>query len=156
MKRIALTVCTLLLACSVSVARAQQPGTAAAAASPSRTGKLLVTILTGPEDPYRVNWGLRIALNTFIHPYGDKELDDVCVLLFARGITIVDPKTPGFAEFRQRIEALRKAGVEVVGCISGLQELGLEKEAEALGIKPVHASVYVSTHTSEGYTIMTF
>ncbi len=156
MKKIAFSLCAFVLACSVDVARAQQPAKAAGAASPAPTGRLLVTILTGPEDPYRVGWGLRIALHAFIHPYGEKELDNVCVLLFARGVTIVDPKVPSFSEFRERIEALKKAGVEVVACVSGLQELGLEKEAEALGIKAVHASVYVSTHTSEGYTIMTF
>jgi hypothetical protein len=156
MKKIAFSVCAFVLACSVNMTRAQQPAKAAAAAPQAPTGRLLVTILSGSEDPYRVGWGLRIALNAFTHPYGEKQLDNVSVILFSRGVTIVDPKTPYFNEFRQRIEALRKAGVEVVACVSGLQELGLEKEAEALGIKAVHASVYVSTRTSEGYTIMTF
>jgi hypothetical protein len=97
MKQIALSVCAFVLACSVNLARAQQPAKAAAAAP---TGRLLVTILSGSEDAYRVGWGLRIALNAFTHPYGEKQLDNVRVILFSRGVTIVDPKTPYFNDFR--------------------------------------------------------
>ena len=46
------------------------------------TAKLLVVITSGPEDVNNVSWGLRMALNVHTHPYGEKRVDDVKVLLF--------------------------------------------------------------------------
>jgi hypothetical protein len=119
-------------------------------------GKLLVVILSGSEDPYRVRWGLRLALNTHTHPYGDRLLDDVKVLLFAMGVSIVNPKMPFHEEFRDRLRVLMDAGVEVAACISIARNIGLEEEAENLGIKLVHASAYTAQHVVDGYTVMTF
>ena len=117
-------------------------------------GKLLVVILSG-DDLYKVRWGLRLALNVFIHPYGEKIVDDVRVLLFGMGCTIVNPKMPYFEEFRERVQALIKAGVEVASCVSIVDQIDLERETKTLGIKLVHASVYTSQCVREGYTIMT-
>ena len=120
------------------------------------SGKLLVVILSGSEDPYRVRWGLRLALNAHTHPYGDRLLDDVKVLLFAQGVTIVNPNMPSYGEFENRLRALVDAGVEVAACVSIARNIGLEEAAEELGIKLVHASVYTAQHVADGYTIMTF
>ena len=120
------------------------------------SGKLLVVILSGSEDIYRVRWGLRLALNTHTHPYGDRLLDDVKVLLFAMGVSIVNPKMPFYEEFRDRIRALVDAGVEVAACVSIARNIGLEEEAEGLGINLVHASAYTAQRVADGYTVMTF
>lgn len=120
------------------------------------SGKLLFVINSGPGSPERVMWGLRMALNTYTHPYGEKILDDVRVLLFCGGVSIVDPGSPHFEEFRRRLLDLVNAGVEVVSCISIARPLGLEDETTALGVRLVHASVYVAGCVDEGYTIITF
>lgn len=119
-------------------------------------GKLLVTVVSGPDEPEKVLWGLRMALNTFIHPYGEQLLDDVEVLLFAEGVGIVDPNAPNVEEYRERLLHLEQAGVKVVACISIAENIGLVEEYEALDIELVHASAYVAQKVSEGYTIMTF
>ena len=56
------------------------------------SGKLLFVSHSGPESHYNVLWGLRMAKNTWTHPYGEKMLDDVKVLLFGRGVGIINPK----------------------------------------------------------------
>jgi hypothetical protein len=120
------------------------------------SGKLLFVINSGSESPSRVSWGLRMALNTHSHPYGEKILEDVKVLLFCGGVSIVDPASPHATEFRERLGELVGAGVEVASCISIAGPLGLEEETTALGIRLVHASVYVAERVDEGYTIITF
>ena len=119
------------------------------------SGKLLVVILSG-EDQYKVQWGLRLALNAYRHPYGEKLVDDVKVLLFGLGCSIVNPKMPYHEKFKERINALTDADVEVATCVSIVKQISLEEESKVLGIKLVHASVYTSQCVSEGYTIMTF
>jgi hypothetical protein len=120
------------------------------------SGKLLFVINSGSESPSKVNWGLRMALNTHSHPYGEKILDDVRVLLFCGAVSIVDPASPHATEFRERLSALVSAGVEVASCISIAGPLGLEDETTALGIRLVHASVYVAERVDEGFTIISF
>ena len=120
------------------------------------SGKLLFVITSGPESSNKVFWGLRIALNTYTHPYGEKILDDVKVLLFCGGVSIVDPSLPHSEEFRDRLLALVKAGVDVVSCVSIAEPLGFVDDTKALGISLVHASVYVAERVSEGFTIITF
>ncbi len=119
------------------------------------TGKLLVVIVSG-DDPYKVQWGLRLALNAYRHPYGEKLVDDVKVLLFGRGCVIVNPKTPYYDGFKERLDALTDAGVDVVTCVTIVKQLNLEDESKALGIELVHASVYTSQCVADGYAIMTF
>jgi hypothetical protein len=119
------------------------------------SGKLLVVILSG-DDSYKVRWGLRLALNSYTHPYGEKIVDDVTVLLFGLGCTIVNEKMPFYEEFRDRIQALVEVGVEVTTCVSIVKRLNLLEESTNLGIKLVHASVYTSQCVSDGFTIMTF
>jgi hypothetical protein len=119
------------------------------------SGKLLVVILSG-DDSYKVQWGLRLALNAHRHPYGEKLVDEVKVLLFGLGCSIVNPKMPYYGKFKERINALTDAGVEVASCVSIVKQISLEEESQVLGIKLVHASVYTSQCVSEGYTIMTF
>lgn len=118
-------------------------------------GKLLVVIVSG-DDPYKVQWGLRLALNAYRHPYGEKLVDDVKVLLFGLGCSIVNPKTPYYETFKERLDALTEAGVDVATCVTIVNQLDLEEESKALGIELVHASVYTSQCVSAGYTVMTF
>jgi hypothetical protein len=120
------------------------------------TGKLLVVITSGPEEVNKVSWGLRMALNVHTHPYGERLVDDVKVLLFCGGVQIVDPSTPHYEELSKRLRGLRDAGVEVASCMSIAIPLGLEEESRSLGVECVHASVYVAQCVSEGFTIMTF
>jgi hypothetical protein len=117
--------------------------------------KLLVVILSG-DDQYKVQWGLRLALHAYKHPYGEKIIEDVRVLLFGMGCTIVNPKMPYYIEFKPRLQTLIDEGVEVATCVSIVKELDLEVDSKSLGLKLVHASVYISQCVSEGYTIMTF
>ena len=119
-------------------------------------GKVLFIINSGPEIPSNVLWGLRMALNIHSHPYGEKILEEVKVLLFCGGVSIVDPTSSHFSEFRERLGELAGAGVEIASCISIAKPLGLEEETTALGIRLVHASVYVAERVSEGFTIITF
>lgn len=120
------------------------------------SGKLLFVILSGPEEVNKVSWGLRMALNTYTHPYGERKLDDVKVLLFCSGVSIVDPSNPHYGEFREKLLDLKRAGVEVASCVSIAEPLGLAEDTRALGIELVHASEFVAERVSEGYTIMTF
>jgi len=120
------------------------------------SGKLLFVINSGSENPSKVKWGLRMALNIHSHPYGEKILDDVRVLLFCGGVSIVEPGSPHYKEFRERLNALVEAGVEVASCISLAGPLGLEEETTSLGIRLVHASVYVAERVGEGYRIISF
>ena len=82
------------------------------------SGKLLFMIISGPESPNKVRWGLRMALNTYTHPYGEKLLDDVKVLLFCGGVSIVDPEASHYEDFKERLLDLEKAGVETASCVS--------------------------------------
>jgi hypothetical protein len=119
-------------------------------------GKLLFIINSGLESPSRVHWGLRMALNIHTHPYGEKILDEVKVLLFCGGVGIVDPASPHSQELSERLIELVGAGVEVVSCVSIAGALGLEEETTVLGIKLVHASIYVAERVSEGYEVINF
>ena len=119
-------------------------------------GKLLFVITSGPEETNKVSWGLRMALNVHTHPYGEKLVDEVKVLLFCGGVKIVDPSTPHYEELSKRLRALTGAGVEVASCMSIAIPLDLEEETCSLGVECVHASVYVAQCVGEGYTIMTF
>ena len=120
------------------------------------SGKILFVIQSGPESHYNVLWGLRMAKNTWTHPYGEKMLDDVKVLLFGRGVGIMNPKLAESPEFEESILDLNEAGVEMAACVSIAEPLGLKEEAENLGVKLVHASQYVAERVSEGYTVMNF
>jgi hypothetical protein len=120
------------------------------------SGKILFVIQSGPESRYNVLWGLRMAKNTWTHPYGEKMLDDVKVLLFGRGVGIMNPKLAESPEFEESILDLNEAGVEVAACVSIAEPLGLKEEAENLGVKLVHASQYVAERVSEGYAVMNF
>ncbi len=120
------------------------------------TGKILFVITSGPEEVNKVSWGLRMALNVHTHPYGEKLVYEVKVLLFCGGVQIVDPGTPYHEELSKRLVDLRDAGVEVVCCMSIAIPMGLEEESRSLGVECVHASVYVAQCVSDGFTIMTF
>jgi hypothetical protein len=120
------------------------------------SGKLLFVITSGPEEINKIRWGLRMALNIHTHPYGEKLIDEVKVLLFCGGVQIVDPKTPHYMELKTKLLDLLQAGVEVVSCMSIAIPLGLEEETRSLGIDCVHASVYVAKNVSDGFTVMTF
>ncbi len=120
------------------------------------TGKILFIITSGPEEVNKVSWGLRMALNVHTHPYGERLIDEVKVLLFCGGVQIVDPSMPHHEELSKRLMDLKDAGVEVASCMSIALPLGLEEDSRALGVECVHASVYVAQCVSEGFTIMTF
>jgi hypothetical protein len=97
-----------------------------------------------------------MAKNTWIHPYGEKMLEDVKFLLFGRGVGILNPKLAESPDLEESILGLIEAGVEVSACVSIAEPLGLTVEAESLGVKLVHASQYVAEKVSEGYTVMNF
>lgn len=118
--------------------------------------KLLFVILSGPENVNKIRWGLRMAFNIYTHPYGEKILDDVRVLLFCDGVKIVDPNNRHYEEFSKRLLDLTKVGVEVTSCVSIAEPLGLFEDTISLGIECVHASVYVAQSVREGFTIITF
>ena len=120
------------------------------------TGNILFVITSGPDEVTKVSWGLRMALNVHTHPYGERLVDEVRVLLFCGGVQIVDPATPHHEELSKRLLDLREAGVEVASCMSIAVPMGLEEETRSLGVECVHASVYVARCVSEGFTIMTF
>ena len=120
------------------------------------SGKLLFVIQSGSESYYNVLWGLRMAKNTWTHPYGEKILDDVKVLLFGRGVGIINSKLAESPEFEESILELNDVGVEVAACVSIAEPLGLIEEAKSLGIELVHASQYVAEKVGEGYTVMNF
>jgi len=89
-----------------------------------------VVIQTGSEDPYKGRWGLRLALNRYTNPYGERLLDEVKMLLFVMGVGIVNPNMPFHDEYKQRIQVLFEAGVEVAACVSIAGAIGFEKEVE--------------------------
>jgi hypothetical protein len=119
-------------------------------------GKILFIIQSGHSDPNKALWGMRMALNTFMHPYGEKIIEDVKVLLFADGVSIVDKKMPGYDKYRERLLHLEQASVEVVACVTIATQLGLLEEFKEARIPLVHASEYVAERVSEGYTAMNF
>jgi hypothetical protein len=120
------------------------------------TGKILFMIISGPEEVNRARWGLRMAYNTFTHPYGEKLIDEVRVLLFCEGVKLVDPTAKYYLEVKQRLQDLVDAGIEVASCVSIAEPLGLVNASKAVGIESVHASAYVAQSVSEGYTTITF
>ena len=120
------------------------------------TGKILFVIISGPESINKARWGLRMALNTFTHPYGEKIIDEVRVLLFCDGVKLVDPSNRHYSEIQERITDLRNTGIEVVSCVSIAEPNGLVDVTSSLGVSCVHASVYVAQCVSEGFTTMTF
>lgn len=119
------------------------------------SGKILFLIVSG-EDFNKVRWGLRMAYNVYTHPYGEKLIDDVKVLLFCSGVKIVDPTHPQYDEVKKRISDLTDVGIEVASCVSIAEPLGLVESSNLLGIQCVHASAYVAQCVSEGFTIITF
>ena len=78
------------------------------------------------------------------------------MLLFCDGVKIVDPSNRYYSEIRERLLALKEAGIEVVSCISIAEPLGLLDESNSLGIKCVHASAYVARCVHEGFTTLSF
>jgi hypothetical protein len=120
------------------------------------SGKLLFLIISGPSEINKVRWGLRMALNTFTHPYGDKLIDEVRVLLFCDGVKLVDSSNKCYSEVKQRLDDLLRVGIEVVSCVSIAEPLGLVDETKSLGVKCVHASAYVAQSVSEGFSTLTF
>ncbi len=120
------------------------------------SGKLLFMILSGVDDINRARWGLRMALNTYTHPYGDKLIDEVRVLLFCDGVKLVDPSHRYYPEIKERLMDLTKAGIEVASCVSIAEPLGLVDEANSLGIECVHASAYVAQCVHDGFTTISF
>ena len=120
------------------------------------TGKILFMIISGIEGINKARWGLRMALNTYTHPYGDKLIDEVRVLLFCDGVKLVDPSSQHYSEIRERILDLVQAGMDVVSCVSIAEPLGLVDETSSLGIECVHASEYVAKCVSEGFNTITF
>jgi len=120
------------------------------------SGKILFVIISGSGDEVKALWGMRMALNSYIHPYGERMLDDVRVLLFADGVGVVNSELPGHERFVERLNHLEQVGVEVVACVSIASELGLVDEYRRLGIPLVHASAYVAERVSEGFTVLTF
>ena len=120
------------------------------------SGKILFIIQSGEDNTNMAFWGMRMALNTFIHPYGDKVIDDVKVLLFADGVNLVNKETASYNQFRERLLHLEQAGIEVVSCVSIATQLGLLEEYKELDIPLVHASAYVAEHVSRGYTVLNF
>jgi hypothetical protein len=120
------------------------------------SGKILFLLVSGLEDFNKVRWGLRMAYNVYTHPYGEKLIDEVKVLLFCDGVKIVDPAHRQYDEVKKRISDLIGAGIEVVSCVSIAEPLGLVESSNLLGIKCVHASAYVAGCVSNGYTTITF
>lgn len=119
-------------------------------------GKLLIVIISGPEDHYNVQWGLRMARNTWTHPYEDEKLESVKVLLFGKGVGIVNQKLEESPVFEESLLGLKEIGVEVSACVSITEPLGLVDEMNNLGIQLVHASQYMIKHVNQGYQIMNF
>ena len=120
------------------------------------TGKILFVIISGPENINKARWGLRMAHNTFTHPYGERIIDEVRVLLFCDGVKLVDPSNRHHSKIKERIEDLINAGIEIVSCVSIAEPNGLVDVTNSLGIKCVHASAYVAQCVSESFTTMTF
>ncbi|MFC1802895.1 DsrE family protein [Thermoproteota archaeon] len=120
------------------------------------SGKILFMIISGTEDINKARWGLRMALNTFTHPYGDKLIDEVRVLLFCDGVKLVDPSHRYYSEVKERLSDLVNAGVEVASCISIAEPLGLVDESNSLGIECVHASAYVANCVHDGFNTLSF
>ncbi len=120
------------------------------------SGKILFMIISGPEDINKASWGLRMAHNTFTHPYGEQLIDEVRVLLFCDGVKLVDPSSRYYSEIKQRVEDLLQVGIEVVSCVSIAEPLGLVDLSNSLGVECVHASAYVAQSVSEGFNTITF
>ena len=97
-----------------------------------------------------------MALNVFTHPYGEKLIDEVRVLLFCDGVKLVDPSSKHYSMVKEWIIDLVEAGVEVVSCVSIAEPFGLVEVNESLGVECVHASAYVAQCVSEGFTTITF
>jgi hypothetical protein len=66
----------------------------------------------------------------YTNSYGERLLDEVKMLLFVMGVGIVNPNMPFHDEYKQRIQTLFEAGVEVAACVSIAGAIGLEKEVE--------------------------
>ena len=119
-------------------------------------GKILFVIISGGGDEAKALWGMRMALNSYTHPYGEKVLDDVRMLLFADSVGIVDCRMPDYERFVERLNHLEQAGVEVVACVSIASQLGLMDEYRRMRIPLVHASAYLAERVSEGFTVIAF
>ncbi len=52
------------------------------------------------------------------------------MLIFVMVVGIVNPNMPFHDEYKQRIQALVEAGIEVAACVSIAGAIGLEKEVE--------------------------
>ncbi len=120
------------------------------------SGKLLFIIISGIENINRARWGLRMALNTFTHPYGDSLIDKVRVLLFCDGVKLVDHSNRFYDEIKERLHDLTHAGIEVASCVSIAEPLGLIEDTRSLGIACVHASAYLAKCVDEGFNPLTF
>ena len=119
-------------------------------------GKLLFVLTSGPGNPYNTVWGLRMARNTWIHPYGDESLQYVKVLLFGNGVSILSRNLPDSPEFFESLRELKDAGVKVFACVSIAEPLGLREEADELGVELVHASQFMIEHVNQNYSVINF
>lgn len=77
------------------------------------------------------------------------------MLLFIRVVGTVNPNMPFYDEYKQRIQTLFEAGVEVAACVSIARAFGLEKEQKNRN-QIRRTSVHDEEHVSQVYTIMTF
>ena len=63
-------------------------------------------IQTDSEDPYKWRKGLRLALNKYTSPYGERLLYEIKMILFVMGVGIVNPNMPFHDVYKQGIQVL--------------------------------------------------
>lgn len=111
------------------------------------TDKVLVIILSGEDDPRRVEKGLTFAMKS--KKLG--MLNDVKVLLWGPGVDIL--KSQQFDGF---IKDLKSEGVIVSACVSDIKRSGLDSEISKEAVKAAGAAVFISDSVMDGYQVITF
>ncbi len=114
---------------------------------------MLLLLVADPErDAERCEAGLLLALNS----RRTDMLDEVRVLLFGRGVRVLDAETDERGRFSELLERLAECEVEVVACTGSLLEQGLGGAARDAGVAAAGAQVYVAGRIAEGFSVVTF
>ena len=117
-----------------------------------RDGKMLVVILSGPEDFPRARQGLVFALNA----ERTGMLKDVQLLFFSSGVELLDPKGREAETFRHLLAQVHEEGLVPRACSGNLAQFKLQDAARDLEVEPVGAQVIIPARIREGYQVITF
>jgi hypothetical protein len=114
--------------------------------------KMLVVVLSGPENWTNARQGIVFALNA------DRAgmLSSVELLFFGSGVKLLESGFPQAREFKLLLDECRSEGLIPHACSGNMAEFKLLDRGKELNLDPVGAQTYIPAKIREGYQVITF